>query len=222
MGRRAPMIRIHWELYVSCWINPSRTAGGGRAGAGAGNWPPGWPALYSAPSKGDFHEACVGHRHHRAGRLPIWPEILIAQGYESMASSGAPSSFNTERIDHLYLDPTIPSAAQSSTTATCPTAPACAASSRFARPTRSTTGRPVARQVSFEPRIHRRHRRLGQPAAARRGAGTTSRAAASSAALPGRLVEICRGAAKPAAERGDAVLPASPDARPKSRASGNR
>jgi len=45
-------------------------------------------------------------------------ELLLAKGYLVHGIVRRSSSFNTERIEHLYRDPTTPTPASSSTTAT--------------------------------------------------------------------------------------------------------
>ena len=73
-----------------------------------------------------------------------------------------PPETSTDRINHLYQDPTRPGAPSSCTTATSRTPPASSASSSRCGPTRSTTWPPKPR--GGEPRgtrIHSQLRRLG-------------------------------------------------------------
>jgi hypothetical protein len=91
-------------------------------------------------------------------------ELLVGKGYEVHGVIRRASQFNTDRIDHLYQDPHDRRARPlcSCTTATCPTAPCCAAYSRPSSPTRSTTSAP-SRTSAYRSTagVHRRCRAVG-------------------------------------------------------------
>ena len=72
-------------------------------------------------------------------------EFLLAKGYEVHGIKRRASSFNTERIDHIYQDPTPRSATSPCTTATSPTAPTSPASSSRCSRTNLQPGRPEPR-----------------------------------------------------------------------------
>ena len=69
-------------------------------------------------------------------------ELLLAKGYEVHGIVRRSSSFNTDRIDHLYQDPHESGVGSSPTTATCATRRAGRSSSTSCSPTRSTTSAP--------------------------------------------------------------------------------
>ena len=80
-------------------------------------------------------------------------EFLLAQGYEVHGLKRRSSSFNTDRVDHLYEDPHDAAAASSCTTPTSPMAARWPASSTTSARTRSTTSAPRAtsRSASKSP-----------------------------------------------------------------------
>jgi GDP-D-mannose dehydratase len=55
---------------------------------------------------------------NRQDRDRTWRSLLLKKGYEVHGIKRRASSFNTDRIDHLYKDPHEKGASSSSTTAT--------------------------------------------------------------------------------------------------------